>query len=128
MRQLQQLQRISILDEIVVNFNDDEILAIAEKYRVKIAKRDSFYASNEVSMSDVYKNIAENMDCDVIVYANCTNPLIHDKKVSEVIEYYKENFSKYNSINTAHSTKEFLFKDNLPINYDFTEIIFLFLI
>ncbi len=79
MRQLQQLQRISILDEIVVNFNDDEILAIAEKYRAKIAKRDSFYASNEVSISDVYKNIAENMDCDVIIYANCTNPLIHDK-------------------------------------------------
>lgn len=114
---IEQLKRINNIDSIVVNSNDDEILDISSKLGVETIKRDSYYASNTVSMSDVYKNMAENMDCDVIVYANCTNPLIEDKTIWDVIEFYK-NHDEYDSVNTAHLIKEFLFKDNLPINYD----------
>jgi len=115
---IKQLQRISNIDEVVVNSNDDDILFIANNCGAKTVRRDSYYASNTVSMSDVYQNMAENMDCDVIVYANCTNPLIHDKTIYECVEFYKNHCLKYDSVNTAHLVKEFLFKDNLPINYD----------
>ena len=76
---IEQLKRVSNIDEIVVNSNDDENLAIAEKHGVKTVRRDPYYASNSVSKSDAYRNMAEKMDCDVIVYANCTNPLIKDE-------------------------------------------------
>ncbi|MCQ2216726.1 MAG: cytidylyltransferase [Bacteroidales bacterium] len=115
---IEQLKRISNIDEIVVNSNDDEILLLAEKHGAKAIRRDSFYASNTVSMSDVYKNMAENMDCDVIVYANCTNPVINDQTIYDIIDFYKNNVDKYDSVNSAHLVKEFLFRDNLPINYD----------
>lgn len=115
---IKQLQRLKNLDGIVINSNDELILDIAQSLGTEIVRRDSYYASNEVSMSDVYKNMAENIDCDVIVYANCTNPLILDKTIYDVIEFYKENHFIYDSVNTAHLVKEFLFKDNLPINYD----------
>lgn len=115
---IKQLQRISNIDEVVVNSNDDDILFIANNCGAKTVRRDPYYASNTVSMSDVYQNMAENMDCDVIVYANCTNPLIHDKTIYECVEFYKNHCLKYDSVNTAHLVKEFLFKDNLPINYD----------
>lgn len=115
---IDQLKKLSNLDGIVVNSNDCEILSIAEKKGVKVIKRDSYYASNTVSMSDVYVNMAENMDCDVIVYANCTNPLIEDETIFNIIEFYKNNADKFDSVNSAHLIKEFLFKDNLPINYD----------
>lgn len=115
---IEQLKRVSNIDEIVVNSNDDEILAIAEKHGVKTVRRDPYYASNNVSMSDVYRNMAENMDCDIIVYANCTNPLIKDETIYDIIDFFKKNSDTYDSVNSAHLIKEFLFKDNLPINYD----------
>ena len=115
---IEQLKRISNIDEVVVNSNDDEILEIAQKHGVQIVRRDAYYASNSVSMSDVYKNMAENINGDIIVYANCTNPLIKDETIYKIIEFFKENNEKYDSVNSAHLIKEFLFKDNLPINYD----------
>ena len=74
---LEQLKRIPNLDGIIVNSNDDEMLELAKSKGCEIVKRDPYYASNTVSMSEVYKNMAENCDCDVIAYINCTNPLLN---------------------------------------------------
>lgn len=117
---LRQLKRIPNLDGIIVNSNDDEMLALASSLGCEIVKRDQYYASNAVSMSDVYRNMAENCDCDVIAYINCTNPLLKDQTIIDAIEAYKEMTAsgKFDSLNSAHLIKEFMFKDNLPINYD----------
>lgn len=117
---LQQLKRIPNLDGVVVNSNSDEMLALAERYGCEPVKRDEYYASNQVSMSDVYKNMAENFDGDVVAYINCTNPLLKDETIVQAIEAYKRftESGEFDSLNSAHLIKEFLFKDNLPINYD----------
>ena len=117
---LRQLKRIPNLDGIIVNSNDDEMLALAESLGCETVKRDQYYASNSVSMSDVYKNMAENCNCDVIAYINCTNPLLKDQTIIDAIEAYKEMAASgaFDSLNSAHLIKEFMFKDNLPINYD----------
>ena len=55
-----------------------------------------------------------------MAYINVTNPLLKDETIIRAIETYKE-FMKddiFDSLNSAHLIKEFLFKDNLPINYD----------
>ena len=117
---LKQLKRIPNLDGIVVNSNSDEMLSIASGLGCEAVKWDEYFASNAVSMSDVYKNMAENFDGDVVAYINVTNPLLKDETIVKAIETYKE-FMKgdtFDSLNSAHLIKEFLFKDNLPINYD----------
>lgn len=114
---LAQLKRIKNLDGIIVNSNDDTMLGIAEKMGCETVKRDPYYASNEVSMSDVYKNMAENCDCDVIAYINVTNPLLKDETIEKAIEEYK-NMKDFDSLNSAHLVKEFMFLDNKPVNYD----------
>ena len=115
---LNQLKRISNIDGIVVNSNDDKMLEIASNMGCEVVKRDEYYASNQVSMSEVYRNMAENVNADVIAYINATNPLLNDKTIVKAIENYKKNISQYDSLNSAHLIKEFLFKENLPINYD----------
>lgn len=117
---LEQLKRIKELDGIVVNSNDDAMLAIAKKMGCETVKREPYYASNEVSMSDVYRNMAENLDAEDIAYINVTNPLLKDETIANAIRKYKENKKegKYNSLNSAHLIKEFLFENNMPINYD----------
>lgn len=117
---LEQLKRIPNLDGIILNSNDDEMIDLARSMGCETVKRDPYYASNSVSMSEVYKNMAEQCECDVIAYINCTNPLIKDQTIVEAIEVYKQLIrqGQYDSLNSAHLIKEFLFRDNLPINYD----------
>ena len=115
---LQQLKRIPNLDGVVVNSNDEEMLKIARGLGCEAVKREEYYASNQVSMSDVYRNMAENFDGDVVAYINVTNPLLRDETITNAIEEYKKLEEKHDSLNSAHLIKEFLFKDNLPINYD----------
>lgn len=117
---LEQLKRIPNLDGVVVNSNSDEMLEIARKHDCETVKRDEYYASNVVSMSDVYKNMAENFDGDVVAYINVTNPLLKDETIIKAIETYKQFMEgdSFDSLNSAHLIKEFMFKDNLPINYD----------
>jgi hypothetical protein len=115
---LNQLKRINLFDEVVVNSNDDSMLDIGSKLGCSVVKREEKYASNSVSMSDVYKNMAEHMNCDVIAYINVTNPLLEDKTLVKAVETYFDNYHKFDSLNSAHLVKEFLFKDGLPLNYD----------
>ena len=114
---LDQLKRIKELDGIIVNSNDETMLEIAKKKGCETVLRDSYYASNHVSMSEVYRNMAENCDCDVIAYMNCTNPLLKDSTIETAIEKYME-MEGYDSLNSAHLIKEFLFLNNMPVNYD----------
>lgn len=115
---LEQLKRIRTLDGIVVNSNDQSMLDIALAHGCEIVKRDEYYASNSVSMSEVYKNMAENFDADIVAYINVTNPLIKDETIYDAIETYKKYLDRYDSLNSAHLIKEFLFQNNQPINYD----------
>ncbi len=115
---LEQLKRIPNLDGIIVNSNDEEMLSVARNLGCEAIKRDEYYASNSVSMSEVYRNMAEHCECDVIAYINVTNPLIKDETIIQAIETYKKICDSYDSLNSAHLIKEFMFKDNLPINYD----------
>ena len=114
---LEQLKRIRSLDGIIVNSNDETMLEIGRKYECETVLRDSYYASNSVSMSEVYKNMAENCDCDIIAYINCTNPLLKDNTIEKAIEAFKE-MEGYDSLNSAHLIKEFMFYNNKPVNYD----------
>ena len=115
---LSQLKRIQNLDGIIVNSNDDSMLKIAADMGCETVKREEVYASNEVSMSEVYKNMAENFNGDIVVYANVTNPLLKDSTIEKAIKTFLMKVEDYDSLNTAHLIKEFLFKDNMPINYE----------
>ena len=115
---ISQLKRIAALDGIVVNSNDDGMLGTAARMGCETVKRDERFASDGVCMSDVYKDMAEHIRADVVVYVNVTNPLLGDATIVRAIELYRENARSFDSLNSAHLVKEFLFKDNLPLNYD----------
>ena len=53
------------------------------------------------------------------MFTNCTSPLIKLDTYEKIINQFK-NFSNNNfdSINTVTEIKEFLFKDNKPINFE----------
>ena len=52
------------------------------------------------------------------LFINCTSPLIKDSTIKNVIKTFKKKFKKFDSINTATSVKEFLYKNNRPFNFN----------
>lgn len=114
---LKQLKRIEELDGIIVNSNDEAMLEMAKSLGCETVLRDPYFASNSVSMSEVYENMATNCDCDIIAYINCTNPLLKDDTIRTAIRHFGE-IQGYDSLNSAHLIKEFMFLDNKPVNYD----------
>jgi N-acylneuraminate cytidylyltransferase len=114
---IRQLQKLKSLDGIVVNSNDDEILSIASGYGVELVKRDQIYASNDITMSEVYVNMAQNFSGEVVMYSNVTNPLLEIASIENMIRVYKDG-GDFDSVNSANAIKEFMWLDGKAINYD----------
>ena len=115
---IRQMMRIPELDGVVVNSNDDEMLDIARQCGAEAVKRDEYFASSTVPINEVYEDIARHFDADVMVYSNCTNPLITDASISNAVKAFGELGSSHDSLNTAHLIKEFLWLDGKAINYN----------
>ncbi len=113
---IKQLMRIPKLDGVVVNSDCDEILDMARSCGAEVVKRAEYFASSTVSINEVYENMAQNFDADIVVYSNCTNPLIEDSSIIGAIDMFLEGGG--DSCNTGHYIKEFLWLDGKAMNYN----------
>lgn len=117
-----QLLSLSCLDGVVVSSNDREMLDVAERLGAEPHFRDNYFASNTVSMSEVYENMASSIECDDVMYALVTTPLVRDETFINAVNQYMSLPSNFDSISTVANVKEFLIKDGLPYNYDGSNI------
>lgn len=115
---LSQLHRIRRLDGVIVSSEDDDILCLAERYGCETMRRSTEFASSQAIMSDVYEYMATRCEADVIVYANCTSPLVRDCTVRSLIEEFMDSRRSFDSLNTGTLVKEFLVEDGKALNYD----------
>ena len=117
-----QLKRLSCLDGIVVNSNDETMLNLAASMGCETVRRDEKYASSSIPATDFYVNIAENLPNagkdDVIVSITVTSPLVADQTIEKAVSLYLQSDGKYESVNAVNLVKEFLYLHNRPLNYD----------
>lgn len=113
-----QLLRLKGIDEVVVSTDDEEIIERWGGHGCTMHRRPSYLASSAAPMSEVYRHMAGEIDTDVIVYANCTSPLVRDKTVEAVVDKYLALDAPYDSVNTATPVREFLLLDGVPLNYN----------
>lgn len=115
---IKQMLRIPELDGVVVNSNSDEMLDIARSLGVEAVKRDEYFASSEISPNEFYKNIAQNIDADIVVCTNCTAPIVNDETYSNAIKKFLSLSQSNDSLITVSPLKEFLWVDGKAFNYD----------
>ena len=113
---IKQMLRIPELDGVVVNSNSDEMLEIASRLGAETVKRDDYFASSEVSINEVYYDLAQHFDADDMVFADVTNPLIKDETIINCIKLYYNN-NDCDSVNTVNDVKMFLWQNGSPLNY-----------
>ncbi len=115
---VRQLLALPFLDGVVVSSNDPEMLGIARELGAETHHRDDYFASNTVSMSEVYENMASSIQCDDIMYALVTTPLVKNESFIHAFDVYNNLSAEFDSITTVADVKEFLIKDGKPFNYD----------
>ena len=70
---LETLKKISMIDNIVVNSDSDEMLDIALSYGVSTHKREEYYASSECDNSEFFKHMQRQQ----IQITLCVAMLLH---------------------------------------------------
>jgi CMP-N-acetylneuraminic acid synthetase len=112
---IEDLKKVQLIDEIVVNTDSDVAIDIAKKYGVSYHRREDYFASSECSQSDFFQNLAETTDSDIIIHAPCTSPLIKISTLYDAINRFI--ISENDSCNTVGLVKEYLWLNNKPLNY-----------
>ena len=114
------LKKIETIDEIVVNSDCEDMLAIGEKYGCLIHKREDHYASSIVNNSDFHEHIAKVTDTDFIFLAPTCSPFVSAESHYHAIDYFLDN--NYDSLTSVDIIKNHLWLNKKPLNYSLDNI------
>jgi CMP-N,N'-diacetyllegionaminic acid synthase len=101
----------SIVQETWVSSDSDKILNISEKYGAKTIKRPLKYSSDTATSESVLLHFAQNVDFDIIVFIQCTVPLIKSKDINKGIKKMKN----YDSIVSVSETHQMFWNSKSPL-------------
>ena len=110
------LKKVKDIDEIIVSSDSLRILDFAKKLRVKTHIREKYFASSKATNSEFFKNLAEIIDADYVLYSPVTSPLISKETIESCINFLKKN-RNYKSISTVKLMKHHMWLNNEPLNY-----------
>ena len=116
---LETLKKISMIDNIVVNSDSDEMLDIALSYGVSTHKREEYYASSECNNSEFFKHIAETTNSDYILCSHVTSPLISAETYFSCVDKFMN--SNIENLVTVCDVKDHMWLDGKPLNYNPSE-------
>lgn len=112
---LLKLKESNLIGEIVINSDCDESRQIADKYGVRFVERSTGLATSTAPITQYWEDVltrdikpGNSMLCQV------TSPLISYNTYVKAIEEYKGT-----SLHTIDYVKDYLWKGNQPLNYDY---------
>jgi CMP-N,N'-diacetyllegionaminic acid synthase len=118
---LKVLSGISLLDEIVVSTDCEQCMKIAAKHNVSIHRRDPYFAGSYVTNDLHWRHIAEITPGDVVFMAQVTSPFVRRSTFLSALNLFISSSEMFNSLSSVSLEKKFLWKDGLPVNYDFNK-------
>lgn len=110
------LKQVALIDEIIVNTDSDEALAIAQELGVTGHRREDYYASSACSNSEFLEHLGVVTETDVFAYCPSTTPFISVETITACIEAFKAS-TTHDCLATVNTVKEFMWLNDEPINY-----------
>lgn len=115
---LQQLKSSNTFGEIIVSSESDEVLSKVLPFDVSIHKRDPFYSTSEVPMSDVYVYLANQVNTDYIAWVPVTSPLVDETIYRNAVNaFLTMDHDRYDSLLSVNEVQEYLYYNKKPINF-----------
>lgn len=85
-----QLRRCPAIHEVVVGTDSDAIAAEAEAHGAVVRRRDAYHCDESVcSANEMIRNLVAMVECDVVLWAHCTNPLVKPVLYALAIDAFK---------------------------------------
>lgn len=121
---LQQLCESSLINEVVLSTNDQEILLYAETLdspKIRLHKRDELLSSSSTSTDSLVAHAVDLIQEGHILWTHVTSPFVSADDYDTIIsEYAKILENGYDSLMTTTLFQGFLWNENGPFNYDRT--------
>jgi CMP-N,N'-diacetyllegionaminic acid synthase len=115
---LQQLKSGNVFSKILVSSESDEVLSKALPFDVKIHKRDQYYSTSSVPMSEVYEYLAKQVETDYIAWIPVTNPLVDEKIYIDAVATFKTmDHNRYDSLLSVNEVHEYLYHNEKALNF-----------
>ena len=103
----------SIVEETWVSSDSDEILEISKSLGSNIIKRPKEFSEDTSTSESVLIHFANNIDFDILVFIQCTVPLIKSEDINKGIEKMKN----FDSVVSVTETSQMFWDSNGPL-YD----------
>lgn len=120
LRSLKKLAAISLIDEVYLDTESQEIIDLATEVKCKILKRDPSLASNKTDGNLLFYNEVINTNADICVQLLGTSPFIKEETITKAI-YILLNNPEYDSVVAVRKEKQYLWKNGAPV-YDINHI------
>ena len=96
-----QASKQSIVEETWVSSDSDEILNFSKKLGAKTIKRPKELSDDNASSESALIHFSENIEFDILVFIQCTSPLIKPQDINRGIEKMR-NFDSIVSVTETH--------------------------
>ena len=103
----------SLVEETWVSSDSDEILEISKNLGSKIIKRPKELSEDNSTSESALIHFAKNTDFDILVFIQCTAPLIKSKDINKGIQ----KMNSFDSIVSVAETTQLFWDSNGPL-YD----------
>jgi len=118
---IEQLKKISEIDEIIVSSDSLEMLEIANKCGVVGKRRPAeFCDEKSKTFNEVVEYIAQNqVSTEIMMWTPCVCPLITSERIRQGILKYREvaKSKDFDSVVSAVLLKEYIFGERGPMNF-----------
>lgn len=120
-RSLKKLTASSLINEVYLDTESEEIIEMASEADSEAFRRDVAFASNRVDGNQLLYNAAKHIDADIYVQLLCTSPFIKLETIEKGVSLLLEHRDLYDSVVAVYKEKQYLWKDGWPI-YDINQI------
>lgn len=113
LRSLKKLTSISLINEVFLDTESQELIDTASEVKCKILKRDPLLASNKTDGNLLFYNEVQNTDADICIQLLGTSPFIKIDSIVKGIKILIDN-SNYDSVVAVRKEKQYNWQNGQP--------------
>ena len=117
---LDKLMKIKCIDEVYLDTECEDVIALASEYSCNILHRDPALANNKTDGNKLFMNEVRQVEADIYIQILATSPFISSTSIVEGVEKVK-NDNSYDSAVLLHKEKQYNWNDEGPL-YDVDSI------
>lgn len=121
-KQLKELKKLKIINEIIVNTESEKMLNIARKNNVTAIKRHEFFAQTNTTGNELFPILAKCVKTPIMIYTHCVAPFSSNEDLINMINIFRNN-NTHTSVVSSQKVKKHLWRDNVPINFDLNNMV-----